>query len=381
MPTVSVPGTSYGISRLFALAASWGVALWSAGCSRPTSAPVEPTSRPSVSAEARDEVSSQASSVPPSPPVTTPAPRPPELLIVASDVTRPLWAELAAAFVASFPADQAPVPEFRQADGGSPSQTPALSAGDIAAPALPAELLELRECGAIHAETETVALRSIPATSSVVFLIRQGNPKGLRNWPDLVRPDIRIVCPNPRTSGVGRLVLLSAWADVVDRGGSDGRALAFVTDLAGRITTWELDSRSAIARFRDGTEGDVLLTLECEAYLAIRSAPGKFEVAYPRSSLLVELPVTVVDAVVDRRGTRSTAEAFREFLFSAKGQAVLARLQWRPMAPAALAESPTPFPEVRRIPISDIAENWTTAQRRFFGSEGLLERLSPPPRE
>jgi len=222
-------------------------------------------------------------------------------------------------------------------------------------------------------------LRQPPCTSTVVFLVRSGNPKGLQDWPDLIRPDVRVISPSPRTSGVGRLVFLSAWAGIADRGGNDRRAEAYVTELYRRIVRLDPTARAAARSFLAGDEGDVLLALESEAYLEVRASQGQLEVAYPRVSLLVDPPVSIVDTVVDARGTRADAEAFVEFLYTPPAQELFAKHQWRPLDPQALLKSPTPFPEVRRIPITDLADDWTAAHEKFFSANGIFERILSQP--
>ncbi len=316
----------------------------------------------------------------------TPAPatkaEPKELLLVSYDATRDLWAEMAAAFVESQPAGTSPVPKFRSSIAGSPAQVRALCdglKGDIAALALPSDLAELEKCGVVRPASGSAAVKPPPCTSTIVFLVRSGNPKGLQDWPDLVRPDVGVVSPSPRTSGVGRLAFLSAWAGIADKGGNDQRAEAFVAELYRRIVRLEPTARAASRSFLADEQGDVLLALESEAYLEVRASQGRLEVAYPRVSLLVEPPVAVVDSVVDSRGTRAIAEAFRDFLYSPRGQELFARHQWRPTDPAALAKSPTPFPEVKRIPITDLAESWSAAHEKFFASSGIFERIVAQP--
>jgi sulfate/thiosulfate transport system substrate-binding protein len=322
------------------------------------------------------------------PEVATPkpaAPKPVELLIVSFDATRELWVELGKAFSDDYLAKTGQTVSFRQSQGGSPAQARALCdglEGDLAALALPSDFAELERCGVLSPAGGTAgSKRLVPCTSTIVFLVREGNPKRIADWPDLLQPEVTVVSPSPRTSGVGRMAFLSAWAAISDLGGSDERALAYVTGLYQQITRLEPTARAAANSFLKGGEGDVLLALESEAYLEVRASEGRLEVVYPRVSLLVETPVAVVDRVVDRNGTRAVAEAFHSFLETPQAQAIFAKNQFRPMDNAARAASPTPFPEVKRIPITDLAASWDAAQTKFFGSDGLFEKVLSQPRK
>jgi sulfate/thiosulfate transport system substrate-binding protein len=321
------------------------------------------------------------------PAVATPkpaVPKPVELLVVSFDATRELWVELGKVFSEDYLAATGQAVSFRQSQGGSPAQTRALCdglEGDLAALALPSDFVELERCGVLSPGSDAGgSKRRVPCTSTMVFLVREGNPKRIADWPDLVSPGITVVSPSPRTSGVGRMAFLSAWASISDLGGSDERALAYVTGLYRHITRMEPTARAAANSFLKGGEGDVLLALESEAYLEVRASEGRLEVVYPRVSLLVETPVAVVDRVIDSKGTRVVAEAFREFLFTPKAQSIFAKNQFRPMDESARAASPTPFPEVKRIPMTDLADSWDAAQVKFFGAEGLFEQVLSQPR-
>jgi len=200
-----------------------------------------------------------------------------------------------------------------------------------------------------------------------VFVVRKGNPKGIRDWPDLVRPGVQVVVPNPKTSGTARWAYLAAWGAALRRTGSEARARAFVAELLGHVPVLDVSIRVSATTFAQWGVGDVLLNWEHEAALLRRELPGRFEIVYPFESILAEPSVAVVDAVVDRRGTRAVAEAYPRYLYSEEGQRIAARHGYRPRRASVLAEFAGKFPKISSFSIN------------LFGGlgEGPIGRTSP----
>jgi len=220
--------------------------------------------------------------------------------------------------------------------------------------------------------------RSLPYHSTIVFVVRKGNPRQIRDWPDLVKPGVTVITPNPKTSGNGKLAFLAAWGSVIKAGGSDDSARDFVTRLYSRVPVLDTGARGATTTFAQKGIGDVHLTWESEAHLEIRESGGELELVYPRVSFLAEPHVAVVDAVVDRRQTRAVAEAYLKFLYSPAAQRIIARNHYRPNDPAILAEHKSQFPEVELIQITDLVKNWDEAQGKFFAEGGVFDVIYQP---
>ncbi len=301
------------------------------------------------------------------------------LLNVSYDPTREVWKELNEAFSkAHFEATGRTV-KIAQSHGGSNSQARGVLDGlpaDVASLSLWPDMDVLREKGRLVAGWEDrLPRRSLPWTSCVVFVVRRDNPKHIKDWPDLVKEGVQVVTPNPKTSGNGRLSFLAAWGSVVDKGGTEEKARAFVTAMYRNAPTLDTGARGATSTFSQKKIGDVHLTMESEAYLEIAESGNDLEIVYPSLSFLHEPHVAVVDAVVDERGTRAVAEAYLKFLFTPEGQEIIAKHHFRPTDSEVLAKHKNEFPEVRLLTITDVAENWTMAQKKFFGDGGVFDQV------
>lgn len=310
-----------------------------------------------------------------------------ELLNVACDPTRELWRDLNAAFVREHDAKHGTRPSIRQSHGGSGSQARAVVDGleaDVITLALWTDTDAVRKAGLIQPGWEDrLPNRSLPYTSTIVFVVRKGNPKVVHDWADLARPDVAVITPNPKTSGNGRWSFLGLWGSVVWRGGTDAEAREYVRGVYGRVPVLDPAARGATMTFAQKGIGDVHLTWENEAQLEVAEAGGALEVVYPARpgdrplSVLAEPHVAVVDRNVDRKGTRAAAEAYMQFLYTDPAQELIARHHHRPTNPAVFARHRDRFPDadLRRATTLVPSGTWDEVQKRFFAEGGEFDRL------
>jgi sulfate transport system substrate-binding protein len=209
-----------------------------------------------------------------------------------------------------------------------------------------------------------------------VFVVRKGNPKGIKDWSDLAKSDVSIITPNPKTSGNGKLSFLSAWGSVIASGGSEQDALAFVTKLYKQVPVLDSGARGSTVTFAQKKIGDVHLTWENEAHLEVAEFGGNLEIVYPSRSIRAEPHVTVVDANVDRRGTRQAAEAYLRFLYTPEAQETIAKHYFRPSDSTVIARHSDKFPNIELFEIAAIAPGgWEEANQRFFGEGGVFDSI------
>ena len=216
-----------------------------------------------------------------------------------------------------------------------------------------------------------------PYTSTIVFLVRKGNPKGIKDWGDLVRPGVSVIVPNPKTSGNGRYSYLAAWAYAKSRpGGSDAAAAEFVKALFKNVPVLETGGRAATNTFVQKEIGDVLLTFESEVLQITKVfSPDKFDVVYPPLSILAEAPVSVVDKVVDKRGTRKLATAYLEYLWSDDGQKLAVQSYFRPRSDKLLVENAALFPRIKLVSVESVFGGWDAAQKVHFADGGYFDQI------
>jgi sulfate/thiosulfate transport system substrate-binding protein len=351
---------------------------WMAGCDRPAPpAPSGASDKPTTETSVTEKFAAEKTTANPAP--KTPVDETVRLQNVSYDPTLEVWKELNDAFAKAHEAATGKKVVVSQSHGGSNSQARGVLDGlpaDVASLSLWPDMDNLREKGRRAAGWENrLPNRSLPWTSCVVFVVRKGNPKRIKDWPDIVREGVQVVTPNPKTSGNGRLSFLAAWGSVLDKGGTDEKARAFVTTMYRNAPTLDTGARGATSTFSQKGIGDVHLTMESEAYLEVAESGDDLEIVYPALSFLHEPHVAVVDAVVDDRGTRAVAEAYLKFLFTPEGQAIIAKHHFRPTDPEVLAKHKDEFPAVRLLTITDVAENWTVAQKKFFGDGGVFDQV------
>lgn len=304
----------------------------------------------------------------------------PQLLNASYDATRELYRRVNGLFADHQLAATGQGVRLRPSHGGSGSQARAVVDGlpaDVATLALWPDTDHLRQKGLIDAGWEgRFPDRSLPYTSCIVFVVRRGNPHAVRDWPDLVRGDLRLVTANPKTSGAAKLGVLAAWAAVTAAGGTAADAEGFVKAVFRRVPTLETSSRAATVTFARKRIGDVQLTWENEAQLEARESAGELEVVYPAVSLRAEPHVAVVDANARRNGTVGLAEAYLRFLYTPAAQDVFAENFFRPTTPAAEAKHAARFPAVRRVTVDEVSPGgWPAAQKQFFADGGLFDRV------
>jgi sulfate transport system substrate-binding protein len=246
---------------------------------------------------------------------------------------------------------------------------------DVATLGLAGDIDAIARAGRIAPDWLKRPPNGYPYTSTVVFLVRRGNPKGVRQWEDLARPGVQVVTPNPKTSGGGRWNFLAAWGAVtIGRGGSDAEAEAFLARVLANVPKLDAGARGATETFLRRGQGDVLLAWENEALLLARRESDGFEVVYPEISVRAEPPVAVVDKVVDRRGTRAAAEMYLRFLYGEEAQEIIARHGYRPSDAEVARRHAADFPELRRFTVEEAAGGWESAQERFFGDGAAFDR-------
>lgn len=313
-----------------------------------------------------------------SPAASTESSTPVELLNVSYDPTRELWKELNEKFTAQQQAAGKTV-SIKQSHGGSGSQARAVIDGleaDVVTLAMWSDTDQLRKKGLIKdGWEEALPNRSLPYTSTIVFVVRKGNPKNIKTWADLQGAGIEIITPNPKTSGNGKLAFLAAWGSVLQKGGTEDEARAFVTQLYKQVPVLDTAARGSTTTFAQKGIGDVHLTWENEAHLEVTEAKGELELVFPESSILAEPHVAVVDANVDKKNTRATAEEYLKFLYTAEGQAVIAKHFYRPSDASVLAANSASFPAVDLFPVTKVAASWEDAQTKFFAEGAEFDRI------
>jgi sulfate transport system substrate-binding protein len=303
------------------------------------------------------------------------------LLNVSYDVTREFYKDYNPAFAAYWKARTGETVTINQSHGGSSRQARSVVDG------LQADVITMNQANDIDLLAERGRLipadwakrfpnNSAPYTSTTVFMVRKGNPKRIHDWDDLVKPGVSVVIPNPKTSGNGRYSYLAAWGYVVRKGGNDQSAKDFVGKLFGNVPVLDAGGRAATTTFVQRGIGDVLLTFENEVFLIEKELGNKaFEVVYPSVSILAENPVSVVDKVVEKRGTGKLATAYLEYLYSEEGQELAARHYFRPRDPKVLARHQETFKKLDLFTIDEVFGGWKKAQATHFNDGGLFDQI------
>lgn len=303
------------------------------------------------------------------------------LLNVSYDPTRELYTEFNAAFNKHWQAQGNEALTIQQSHGGSGKQARAVIDGlraDVVTLALAGDIDELYKLGKLIPENwqERLPDASTPYTSTIVFLVRKGNPKGLKDWDDLVKPGVEVITPNPKTSGGARWNFLAAWAYAQQKYGSEAEAKAFTEKLYKNVPVLDTGARGSTITFVNNGIGDVLLAWENEAFLALKEEGGEnFEIVAPSLSILAEPPVSVVDQNVDKKGTRKVAEAYLNYLYSEEGQRIAAKHFYRPRNQAVAAEFAKQFPQLKLVTIDADFDGWKTAQPKFFNDGGVFDQI------
>jgi sulfate transport system substrate-binding protein len=307
-----------------------------------------------------------------------------ELLNVSYDPTRELWRALNRAFLAKYQSGDGSKLSIKQSHGGSGTQARAVIDGleaDVVTLAMLPDTDAIRKAGLIASGWEKrLPDNSLPYTSTIVFVVRKGNPKGIRDWPDIVKPGVSIVTPNPKTSGNGKLSFLAAWGSVTERGGSEPDALTFVKKLYEQVPVLDLAARASTTTFVHKKIGDVHLSWENEAHLEVEEAKGEVELVHPPISILAEPHVAWVDANVKRKGTEAAAKAYLEFLYTDEGQEIIAKHFYRPTNPTILARHRATFPDAKLFPVTAVAKSWEDAADKYFGNGKLFDGFYKPKR-
>ena len=303
-----------------------------------------------------------------------------ELLNVSYDPTRELWRALNEAFIPQYAKQAGTTVKINQSHGGSGAQARAIIDGldaDVASLALWPDTDAIRKAGLIaNGWEQRLPNNSVAYTSTIVFVVRKGNPKGIKDWPDIAKPGVEIVTPSPKTSGNGKLSLLAAWGSVTQRGGTEEQAKEFITKLYKQAPVLDSGARGSTTTFAQKKIGDVHLTWENEAYPEVAESGGALEIVYPPVSILAEPPLAVIDANVKRKGTRDAAEAYVKFLYTTEGQEIIAKYHYRPIDPAVLKAAN--FPEITRFPITALAKDWNAVTAKFFADGGVFDSIYAP---
>ena len=300
------------------------------------------------------------------------------------DATRELYQALGTSFAASY-AKSGDKVTLRSGHAGSGAQARAVAAGlqaDVVTLALAADIDAIAKAGKFLPANwqKRLPQNSAPYTSTIVFLVRKGNPKNIKDWNDLVKPGVQVIAPNPKTGGASRWAYLAAWSYAEKApGGNAQKARTFVADLYRHVPVLDSSGRGSSITFTRRGLGDVLLNWENEALLALKQPGGdQYQIVYPSRSILAEPPVALVDATVDRRGTRKAAEAFLHYLYTPEAQEIEARNFYRPRDPAVLTKHKAQFPSLPLTPIDGDFGGWTKAQATHFADGGVFDQIYQP---
>ena len=308
--------------------------------------------------------------------------KPVTLLNVSYDPTRELYEAVNTAFASQWKARTGQEVTIRQSHGGSGKQARAVIDGlqaDVVTLALAWDIDEIAARSRLIARNWQSRLpnNSAPYTSTIVLLVRRGNPKQIKNWGDLARPGISVVTPNPKTSGGARWNYLAAWGYALKQpGGNDAKARDFVAQLFRNVAVLDAGARGSATTFVERGIGDVLIAWENEALLATRElGADKFEIVVPSASILAEPPVAVVDRIVDKRGTRAVAQAYLEFLATEDGQELSARHYYRPRSPSVAPKYAGQFPKLTLFTVDELFGGWHKAQATHFADGGIFDQI------
>jgi sulfate/thiosulfate-binding protein len=308
-----------------------------------------------------------------------------QLLNVSYDPTRELYQQVNAKFAEYWKAKTGQTVTIQQSHGGSGKQARAVIDGleaDVVTLALAGDIDAIAKKGQLLSADWQKRLpnQSSPYTSTIVYLVRKGNPKQIKNWDDLVKPDVQIIVANPKTSGGARWAYLAAWGQAYLKGGkSDEKAKAYITEFYHHVPVLDSGARGATTTFAQRGIGDVLVSWENEAYLAEKEfGADQFDIVYPPSSILAEPPVAVVDQVVDRHGTRQVAEEYLKFLYTADGQEIAAQNHYRPRLEEVAKKYESSFPKIELFTIEDVAGGWSKAQPTHFNDGGVFDQIYSP---
>lgn len=312
------------------------------------------------------------------------------LLNVSYDPTRELYQEHNAAFSKYWEIKTGDKVTIKQSHGGSGKQARAVIDGleaDVVTLALAYDIDAINEKANLIPKNWQSRLpnNSSPYTSTIIFLVHKGNPKNIRDWDDLIKPGISVITPNPKTSGGARWNYLAAWGYALkhykadSNQSPDDRALKFVTKLFKNVPVLDSGARGSTTTFVQRGIGDVLLAWENEAFLAVKEfGKGKFEIVVPSVSILAEPPVTIIDKVADRHGTRAVAQAYLEYLYSEAGQEIAAQNYYRPQLESAAKKYESNFPKVNLFTIDEVFGGWQKAQKTHFADGGIFDKIYQP---
>lgn len=304
------------------------------------------------------------------------------LLNVSYDPTREMYQEFNAAFAKHWLAKTGQTVKILQSHGGSSKQARAVIDGleaDVVTLALAYDIDAISEkAKSIPANWQTrLPNNSAPYSSTITFLVRKGNPKGIKDWSDLVKPGVSVITPNPKTSGVARWNYLAAWGYALKQsGGDEAQAQDFVWRLFKNVPVLDSGARGATTTFVERGIGDVLINWENEIFLSTKGAgKDKFEIVVPPVSILAEPTVSLVDKIVDKRGTRQAAQAYLEYLYSEEGQDIAGKNNYRPQLPSVAAKYAANFPAVERFTLQEFFGNWQKAHKAHFADGGTFDQI------
>ena len=305
-------------------------------------------------------------------------------LNVSYDPTRELYQDVNTAFAKEWKGKTGDNVKIKQSHGGSGKQARAVIDGleaDVVTLALAYDIDALAEHKLLAADWQKrLTHNSSPYTSTIVFLVRKGNPKGIKDWNDLIKPGVSVITPNPKTSGGARWNHLAAWGYALRQpGGSEAKAKDFLGKLYKNVPVLDSGARGATTTFVERGIGDVLIAWENEAYLAVKElGPTKFDIITPSVSILAEPPVAVVDKFADKHGTRKVAEAYLHYLYTDEAQDIIAKNYYRPATDKAAKKYASQFAKVNLFTIEQVAGGWTAAQKAHFADGGIFDQIYQP---
>lgn len=308
------------------------------------------------------------------------------LLNVSYDPTREFYQEFNAAFAKYWKGKTGQTVRINQSHGGSGKQARAVIDGleaDVVTLALAYDVDAIAQAGLLSADWQKrLPNNSSPYTSTIVFLVRKGNPKGIKDWDDLIRPDVSVITPNPKTSGAARWNYLAAWGYALKKNnGDEAKAREFIARLYKNVPVLDSGARGATTTFVERGIGDVLINWENEVLLTLKEfGQDRFEMVVPSASILAEPPVAVVDRFADKHGTRDVALAYLQYLYSEEGQEIAAKHFYRPRSPAVMAKYASQFPKLKLFTIEEVFGSWQNAHRAHFADGATFDQIYSPSR-